>query len=104
MDGKKRHGSGFGFAYAYKDMPTEEKWEFGENANAGNADKGKEKPSGQKPLTLLQFVEFAEKANIPFRIDSPGFTRIAVDFQEQLKKPFASIEREIKLGINCISF
>jgi hypothetical protein len=66
-------------------------------------DLGKEKGVG-RPLTLLQFVEFAEKANIPFRMDCPGFTRIAVDFQEQLRKPFASIGRGMKLGIANVSF
>ena len=56
-------------------------------------------------LTLMDLIRFAEKAKVPLKIDRPGFTRIAIDLEEQLKKPFAAIEKfPLRLGIANVSY
>ncbi|MFH1443503.1 MAG: hypothetical protein ABIG96_05700 [Candidatus Micrarchaeota archaeon] len=60
---------------------------------------------GEKLLTLAQVILAAEGTRIPLKIDRPGFTRIMVDLQEQLRKPFASIEKApLRLGIANIVY
>ncbi|MFH1750055.1 MAG: hypothetical protein ABH863_00070 [Candidatus Micrarchaeota archaeon] len=58
----------------------------------------------ERLLTLQEVIEAAEHAKIPLRIDRPGFTRIVVDLQESFRRPFAAVERDLKLGIANISY
>ncbi|MBI5225441.1 hypothetical protein HY989_06240 [Candidatus Micrarchaeota archaeon] len=55
-------------------------------------------------MTLAEVAFAAENAKIPLRIDRPGFTRIAVDLQEQIRRPLRVVSREIRLGISNISY
>lgn len=58
----------------------------------------------ERLLTLQEVIEAAERAKIPLRIDRPGFTRIVVDLQESLRRPIATVGRELKLGIANVSY
>ncbi|MEK6843555.1 MAG: hypothetical protein AABY04_03625 [Candidatus Micrarchaeota archaeon] len=58
----------------------------------------------ERLMTLAEVAFAAENAKIPLRIDRPGFTRIAVDLQEQFRQPLRVVSREIRLGISNISF
>ncbi len=55
-------------------------------------------------LTLAQVIFAGEGAKIPLKIDRPGFTRIMVDLQEELRRPIVAAAREVKLGIVSISY
>jgi hypothetical protein len=72
-----------------------------------NMDFGEEKNEYKelgKLITLQQVIQAAEKAKIPLKIDRPGFTRIMVDLQEELRRPIAAVAKEFKIGITTISY
>ncbi|MFH0972106.1 MAG: hypothetical protein V1835_06090 [Candidatus Micrarchaeota archaeon] len=64
----------------------------------------KEKGGTGSILTLAQVILAGEKAKIPLKIDRPGFTRIMVDLQDELRRPIAAAAKEFKLGIASISY
>jgi hypothetical protein len=58
----------------------------------------------ERTITLIEVVQAAERAKIPLRIDSPGFTRIAVDLQESFRRPIVALGKELSLGISSVSY
>ncbi len=50
----------------------------------------------ERVMTLEEVILAAERAKIPLRIDRPGFTRIAVDWQLPLK--------QLKIGVANITY